>query len=343
MKNLYKMLLATTGLAALVVLAARAFVAVDETQFVLVTEFGRPVAVYGDGQAGLHGKWPWQSSVAIDHRLRVFDPPARETITGDKRNLEVASYVVWRVADAERFVRAAGTPELAEARLEERVAAALSNAMGKRTLASLASNDAKAWDLDALNEEVKSAVQAAARDELGVAIVDVRLRRFIHPVEVRPAVFDLIRSERKQVAATLRAEGEAQYRTISSQADRERDVILARAEAEAERIRSQGDADATRLLNEAHARDPRFYEFLRTLETYRSILDDRATLVLSSASPLLRLLAQGPAEELMQEKEQPTTRAAEEAPPARRGVPASAAPAPAGGGGGVAGSPEVPR
>ena len=126
-------------------------------------------------------------------------------------------------------------------------------------------------------------------------MLDVRLRRFNHPVEVRPAVFDLIRSERRQVAATLRAEGEAQYQTITSQADRARDAILAQAEAEAERIRGQAEAEATRLLNEAHARDPKFYEFLRTLEAYRSILDDRATVVLSASSPLLKLLTQGPA------------------------------------------------
>ena len=83
----------------LVVVLVRSCVVVDETEYVLVTEFGRVVAVYGDGpgEAGLHSKWPWQSSLAIDRRLRVFDPPPREMITGDKRNLEVAGYVVWRV------------------------------------------------------------------------------------------------------------------------------------------------------------------------------------------------------------------------------------------------------
>ena len=114
-------------------------------------------------------------------------------------------------------------------------------------------------------------------------------------MEVRPAVFDLIRSERRQVAAKLRAEGEAQYLTITSQADRTRDTMLAEAEAEARRIRGHAEAEATRVLNEAHGRDPRFFEFLRTLESYRSILDDRTTVVLSPSSPLLKLLVQGPA------------------------------------------------
>ena len=125
-------------------------------------------------------------------------------------------------------------------------------------------------------------------------MLDVRLRRFNHPVEVRPAVFDLIRSERRQVAAKLRAEGEAQYVTITSQADRMRDTILAQADAEAQRIRGNAEAEATRVLNEAHAHDPKFFEFLRTLDAYRSILDGQTTVVLSSSSPLLKLLSQGP-------------------------------------------------
>lgn len=290
-------LLALAVLLIVAAIAARSWVAVDETQYVLVTDFGRVVARYGPGEAGFHAKWPWQSALPIDRRLRVFDPPAREAITGDKRNLEVTPYVVWRVAEPERFVRSAGNVASAEARLGERVSAALSNAIGSRTLAGLASIDPKTWALDGLTDEVRAEVAARAREELGVEVVDVRLRRFNPPVEVRPAVFDLIRSERKQVASTLRAEGEAQFKTLTSQADRERDAILAKADAEADRIRGKGEAEAARLLNEAHARDPKLAEFLRTLEAYRSILDEKATVVLSSSSPLLRLLTQGPPDE----------------------------------------------
>jgi membrane protease subunit HflC len=285
-------------------LASRSIVVVDETEFVLITDFGRTVDVLGDqpGEAGLHAKWPWRSSLAIDRRLRVFDPPPREMITGDKRNLEVASYVAWRVSDPRQFVASSGSLDSAEARLNERISAALSDALGLREFASLASTDPKVWKLDALTAEVLEAVAPSAARELGVEVLDVRLRRFIHPIEVRPAVFDLIRSERRQVAERLRAEGESQFQILKSQAERERDAILARADAEAERIRGQGDAEATRVLNRAHARDPKFYEFVRTLETYRSILDDRATLVLSSASPLLRLLTRGPADDLIREE-----------------------------------------
>jgi membrane protease subunit HflC len=282
-------------------------VIVDETQYVVVTSFGRPVALYGDdpGESGLHLKWPWQSSHAIDRRVRVSDLPAREVITQDKKNLETAAYVAWRVADPARFLRAAGTHESAAARLEERIAAALSDAVGTRPLDALASTDATVWKLDELTDAVRDDVSSPALRELGVEVLDVRLRRFNHPVEVRSAVFDLIRSERRRVAASLRAEGEAKYRTLTSQAERERDRILAEADAEAERIRGRGEAEATRLLNAAHARDPKFYEFLRTLETYRALLDDQATVVLSATSPLLRLLTQGPPEELMRDAPKP--------------------------------------
>ncbi|MEO6807681.1 MAG: SPFH domain-containing protein, partial [Isosphaeraceae bacterium] len=153
------LILGALAVAVLVAIVARSWVTVDETQFVLITEFGKPVVVYGDepNETGLHLKPPWQSARAIDRRIQVFDPPPRETITGDKRNLEVASYVVWRVADPERFLRSAVTPESAEARLEERVAAALNNAVGRRDLASLASTDPKVWALDTLTEEVLAA------------------------------------------------------------------------------------------------------------------------------------------------------------------------------------------
>jgi modulator of FtsH protease HflC len=234
--------------------------------------------------------------------VKVFEPAPREVITGDKRNLEVASYVVWRVADPVLFLRASGSHELAEARLYERVSASLSDAIGRRDLSALASTDPKLWALDALTREVTAAVVPAAASELGVNVLDIRLRRFAHPVEVRPAVFDLIRSERRQVAAKTRAEGEAQYVTITSQADRARNTILAQAEAEAQRIRGNAEAEATRVLNLAHARDPKFFEFLRTLESYRSILDGQTTVVLSSSSPLLKLLSQGPSLERATER-----------------------------------------
>ncbi len=284
-----------------VVVARRTLVVVDETEFVVVTEFGRPVSIYGDeaGEAGPHVCPPWRSSFAVDRRLHVFEPPPRGMITADKRGLEVSSCVLWRVRDPLRFLRAAATAESAEARLGERVAAAMSVAVGRRGAAALASVEPGVWALDEVTKETRDAVAGPALDELGVEVVDVRLTRFSDPVEVRPAIFDLIRAERRQAAAALRAAGDAEARGITARADRDRDERLAAADADAERIRGRAEAEAARITNAAHARDPRFAEFLRTLDAYRGLIDERATVVLSSSSPLLRLLTRGPAEELM--------------------------------------------
>jgi membrane protease subunit HflC len=307
----YRWMVGTMALVSLGLLAWSSLVAVDETEYAVVTSFGRVVAVHGlePGTSGLHYKGPWQSVVRVDRRIRAFDPPPREVITGDKKNLEIASFVVYRVADPIRFLRGSGSLDQAEARLNERVSAALSDAIGRRDLATLATTDRAKWGLDDLTREAADAVAPAARGELGIEVLDLGLRRFNHPLEVRPAVFDLIRSERRQVAARLRAEGEAQYTATTSQADRTRDAILAQADAEAERIDGQAQAESTRILNEAHGRDPKFYELLRTLESYASILDARTTIVLSASSPLLKLLTTGPGEDSASEVARPAAEA----------------------------------
>jgi membrane protease subunit HflC len=289
--------LAVGGLLVLGVAAAvRCLVIADETEFRIVTEFGRIVRIYGDqsGEAGPHAKWPWQESLGVDRRIQFTEAAPREVITGDKRNLEITPYCMWRVAEPVRFLQASATREEAARRIEERVAAALGVALGGVALSELAGKAQQPSRLDRLTAEVRDSLAPAARAELGIELLDLRLRRFNYPLEVRPAIFELIRSERRQEAAALRAEGEAEYQVLVSEAERERDLLLARADADAERIRADGEAEAMRILNSAHARDPGFYAFLRTLETYESLLDARATLVISASSPLFRLLREGP-------------------------------------------------
>ena len=147
--------------------------------------------------------------------------------------------------------------------------------------------------LDAMMSDLTERVGEQAAREYGVEVVAVRLRRLNYPEEVRSAVFEQIRSERQRVAAATRAEGESQARMIRSAADRERAAVIAAAEADAARTIGEGEAQAARIANEAQAADPAFYQFLKTLETYRAALDARTTLVLSADSAFLRLLTQG--------------------------------------------------
>ena len=277
-------------------LAWNSLVIVDETHFSLVTEFGRPVALYGDepGETGPHARWPWQSAQFIDKRIQIGEMPPREVMTGDKRNLEVSPFVTWRVADPLKMLQSAGTLDAAAIRLQERVTSAWSQTIASRPLAALASTDAEKWQGDALDEATATQVKESLRSELGVEIIALGLRRFQPPMEVRPAIFERIRSERRQVAETLRAEGESEYQVTVSRANRDAEQLIATAEADAAKIRAQGEADAMRTLNQAQTAAPDFFTFLRSLETFDALLDKNATLVLSASSPWLRLLREGP-------------------------------------------------
>jgi len=279
------------GLSLLALLAIlRSFVIVDQTESTYVTEFGRPVRLIE--RPGLHFKWPYQSARAFDRRLQLDTPPAREMLTRDKKNLEIAWYVSWRIADVERFLRTVRTVPDASARLEDMAASVLAAELGSHDLGGLVNVGDRSL-LDTMMSALTERVGEQAAREYGLEVVAVRLRRLNYPEEVRSAVFEQIRSERQRVAAATRAEGESQARVIRSAADRQRAAVIAAAEADAARMIGEGEAQAARIANEAQAADPAFYQFLKTLETYRAALDAKTTLVLSADSRFLRLLTQG--------------------------------------------------
>jgi membrane protease subunit HflC len=279
------------ALALLTLLAiTRSLVIVDQTASVFVTEFGRPVRLIE--RPGLHWKWPFQSARAFDRRLQLDTPPAREMLTRDKKNLEIAWYVSWRIADVEKFLRTVRTVPDAKARLEDMTASVLAAELGVHDLAGLVNVGGRS-QLDTMMNALTQRVGEQAGAEYGVEVAAVRLRRLNYPEEVRSAVFEQIRSERQRVAAATRAEGESQARVIKSAADRERAALIAAAESDAARTIGEGEAQAARIANEAQAADPGFYQFLKTLETYRAALDSKTTLVLSADSSFLRLLTQG--------------------------------------------------
>jgi membrane protease subunit HflC len=284
--KLVPLLLGVAGLVAL----GRSLVIVDQTESVYVTEFGKPVRLIDE--PGLHGKWPHQSSRSFDRRLQLDTPPPREMLTKDKKNLEVAWYVSWKIADVERFLRSVRTLADASARLEDMAASVLAAELVRHDLPDLVAVGGKSA-IEAMMSDVNARIAGQADSEFGLKVVDVRLRRLNYPEEVRSSVFEQIRSERQRVAAATRAEGESQARTIRSAADLERARTLAEAEADAARVVGEGEAEAARIANEAHAVDPQFYQFLKTLETYRAALDNRTTLVLSAESAFLKLLTQG--------------------------------------------------
>ncbi|MFV1967729.1 MAG: protease modulator HflC [Pirellulaceae bacterium] len=316
-------------LALLAGIGTRTLFFVDETEYVYVTQFGQPLRLHTE--AGLGIKWPYQSLRRFDRRLQIFGPPPREILTEDKENLEFEWFVCWRIPGAsffdqaganhepssaaareqieihvERFMQSVGSIDAAERRLEERIQAAIAAVIGRTRLSQLVSLDPSELALDEISDRVTQSIRRIAAEQFGIEVVDVRLKRFGYPDAVKPAVYAEIRSERERVAVQYRAEGASEKAKIESQADLQRDQLLAQARREATIIRGEGEAKAIEIFNAAHRKDPQFYEFLKTLETYRNILDDQTTIVLSGDNPLLKLLTEG-VPDLERESEAATT------------------------------------
>jgi membrane protease subunit HflC len=310
----------TVGVVGLLVLARMSVFTVDPTEFVYVTEFGAPVAVY-DGarpdEAGLHLRWPWpiQSLQRLDRRLQHFDLPATELLTHDAvgktvdKNLTVEAYVCWRIlgkdqddSAVDRFIRRMGTPERVREILGKRLNSHLGALVGQMRMDELISDlpaegGARKVDqtLKALQQKLLFGLQTQAGTEYGVELVDVRLRRFNHPAQVRESIFDRIRSERALKVADYLSKGEREARDIESKAEQQVRQLLAEAAADAQRRKGAADAEADRIRIQAHGQDPEFYVFLKKLEQLQSILGENKTLLLlSTRRPVFDLLFQPP-------------------------------------------------
>jgi modulator of FtsH protease HflC len=282
--------IAALALVALTLLYRTAFT-IDETQFAIVTQFGKPVRAITT--AGLKLKWPWQSLLSFEKRLMVYNPRPSEFLTRDKKNIVVDNYVAWRVADPNRFLQTVNDLTGAEMRLHDTVWAAAAAALGNTDLSALVSvrpEDVKVQDV---MRQVTELSRARAMEQYGIEIVDVRMKRLNLPAQNRESVFARMRAERERIAKQYRAEGEAEALKIRAEADKEKARIISEAYREAEKIRGDGDAQSTRIYAEAYSRDPKFYKLVRTLEAYKKIIDPNTTAILSSDSELLKLLTQG--------------------------------------------------
>jgi len=285
-----------------VVAAGLSFFTVDRTEFVYLTQFGRPVQTFdgaADADAGLHVRLPWpiQSVQRVDRRLQYFDLPGAELLTRDaKQNtidktLTIDAYVCWRIADrqgVDRFIRRIGSVDGAKSVLGQRLTSELGAAVGKMGLDELISTEPGRVDdrRDALRTRLLDGgdqpLRKTAYEEYGIEIVDVRLRRTNHPPAVRQAIFDRIISEREKKAADYRSEGEKQAADIKSASDRKVSELRTQAEADALRLRGHADAEADRIRADAARQDPQFYAFLKKLEDYQRILGDNKTMLLLS-------------------------------------------------------------
>jgi len=286
-----KRLLWTLLLALAAVAAYRSVFFVDETETVIVTQFGKPVGTHDD--AGLHFKWPYRSAIRIDRRLQIYDPKPSEFLAMEKKNVDLDVFVCWRVDSPLLFLETVNDFDGAKMRIHDIVWSNLAADLGRAPLEAIVSTDPQTHRLDDLVGQVVEKSRQNARLRYGIEIVDIRLKRISLPAQVRDSVFQRMRAERARVAGQYRAEGEAEATKIRAAADTARAEALAKAGAEAERIRGQAEAEAIRTYTEAHKQDPQFYELVRTLEAYKKFLDEKTTVLLSADSELLKYLTRG--------------------------------------------------
>jgi membrane protease subunit HflC len=273
-----------TGFIALMLISSMVFV-VDQRRFALVFALGEVKDVIST--PGLHFKLPppFQNVVYLDKRILTLDTPdADRFITAEKKNILVDAFVKWRIINPRLYyVSFTGDESRAKDRMSQIIKAALNDEITKRTVREVISGE-RAKVMQAVHAKVAS--DAA---QIGVQIVDVRLKRVDYIEQINNSVYERMKAERTRVANELRSTGAAESEKIRADADRQRTVILAEAFRDAEKIKGEGDARASQIYSEAFGKNPEFYKFYRSLEAYRATFNKQSdVMVLDSNSEFFK-------------------------------------------------------
>jgi membrane protease subunit HflC len=259
---------------------------VDETRQVVILQFGEPVRIIKT--PGLYFKLPAPLQVAqrFDDRLLEYDVPPEEILSKDKKSLIVDNYVRWRIVDPLLFLQTVQTEPIAKTRIDDIVYSELRRELGTHNMSEIITERR-----EIIMEKV-TRQSAIATKPYGIEVVDVRLKRVDLPQNNEQSIYRRMQAERIRQANKFRSEGEEESQKIKASTDKDKTIILATAYKEAEEVKGEGEAKAVDIYARAFSKDPDFYEFYRTLETYKIILDKKTTLVLPTNSKLFDILNQ---------------------------------------------------
>jgi len=264
------------------VIAYGSFFTVHQTQQAIVLQFGEPKRVIRE--AGLQLKIPLIQNVEFfDKRILAFDTPPEEVIASDQKRMIVDAFSRFRIADPLLFFQTVRTVPVAQSRLETLINSSLRRVLGEEELLTLLSGER-----DSLMRRIRDFVNRAAKN-LGIEIVDIRIKRADLPAENSQAIYRRMQTEREREAKEARAKGAEEALRIRARSDRDRTVLLAEANKESEILRGDGDGARARIFNEAASQDPKFYAFYRSLQAYRVALRGQdTTMVMSPNSEFFR-------------------------------------------------------
>ncbi len=270
-------LITLLALSLVVVLAYNCLYVIRETDRAVLLTFGE---VTNDNVApGLHFKVPGMHAVRrFDGRIQTLEITTESYLTAEKNYLEVDSFAKWRVANTSLFYTAtSGDESIATNLLMQRINTGLRNQFGVRTVHEVVSGQR-----DSLMQQLTMTLNTIAQQELGIEIVDVRVKKIDLPDNVSDSVFQRMNTERQEEAQTLRSTGREVAEGIRADADRQQIVIQAEAYRDSETIRGDGDAQAAGIYASAFGKDPEFYEFVRSLNAYQATFSDDSDLLLLS-------------------------------------------------------------
>jgi modulator of FtsH protease HflC len=267
---------------------ASAVFTVDATEYGLVTRFGRVVRVVT--APGLYIAAPFDRVVRLDKRILFSRAASSEYLTIDKKNVVVESLATWRIADPERFLGTFPAQAAAEQPLGDLILAEIGAVLGQFPASALVSADPAESTYRPIISAIGRRVADFARPAYGIEVISIDIRRLSLPEQNRAHVFDRMTAERAKIAMENRSAGELEARKIAAEADHERVRIEVEAAGSASRIKAEGDAEASSTYAAAFRQDVKFYEFLRTLQAYDRILDDKTTVFLPADAEVLRML-----------------------------------------------------
>ena len=272
------------GLAVLIVFST--MIMVDETEQVVILQFGKPVRTIKDPGLNFKLPAPIQISNSFEKRLLEYDVPPEEILSRDKKSLIIDNYVRWRITDPLLFLQTVRAVPTAKTRLDDIVYSELRQELGTHDMVEI---------ITETRELIMDKVTIASNEETskyGIEVIDVRIRRVDLPRENEASIYARMEAERKRQANKFRSEGEEEAQKIRAATDRDKTVIMAEAYKKAQIIRGEGEAEALDIYASSFSKDTEFYEFLRTLETYEKVIDKKTTLVLPGDSKLFKMLTQ---------------------------------------------------
>lgn len=275
-----KLKIVLMGLGAVLFLLSSAAFTVNQTEFVIVKRLGEIVSV--KKEPGLYFKMPLLEDLKyFDNRILTLDweVPAK-FITSENKYMMVDSFVKWRIVDPAQYYVSIkeGGEAAAEDRLSKVVNAGLRSEFGVRTV-----HEVIAGERGAIMNNLRIKADAEAR-QMGIQVVDVRLKRVDYSADISKSVYERMISERKRLANQLRSEGSAASEKIRADADKQREVIIAEAYREAQQIKGQGDSIAAAIYNDAYSKSPEFYAFYRSNEAYKNSFKDKADIMVLDPS-----------------------------------------------------------